>query len=242
MRVRCSARVRQRSGQRLPLGVPGSGSPLVLLVERRREDRRVAAHELGRTRVRASTRPGCACAGSVEEPPSAPSRSSPTSVCARSTTSQADLRRAPLRSSRALRPARRSACGSYARAATGSTSPRSSASAAGPPALAPRSPRASRPLRRAARPAARVRTTRGCARDSSSATSQPAALNPNVVGTRLLQQRSRSHRRRPMRLGELRPARPRARRARPRIRSSARRATSMEAVSMTSWLVAPQWT
>ncbi len=122
--------------------------------------------------------------------------------------------RARLRWSRALRRARRSAIRFVCHGSTGSANPRSSASsrrtsspcspiAASVPA-APPSCTASRSRRNDSRQA----------RASSTATSQPAALSPNVVGTRLLQQRPRRHRRRPVRLGQPREGGRDARRAR----------------------------
>jgi hypothetical protein len=76
---------------------------------------------------------------------------------------------------------------------------------------------------------------------SSTATSQPAAFKPERRRHGLLEHGARRHQRRAVGFGE-----PRQRGGDAvelgRTRSSAPRATSIDAVSMTSWLVAPQWT
>ena len=79
-------------------------------------------------------------------------------------------------------------------------------------------------------------------RASTTASSQPAALSPKVVGKGLLEQRPAGHHA----CRGARPASPAQAAATPsssaRIRPSARLATSIAAVSITSWLVAPRWT
>ena len=181
-RVRRSARERERSGQRLPLGVPRAGCALVLLVERRREDGRV-------TRDETSAGPGedrldrVALVGQRGR--------SASDLFARlvhlglGEEHDVDARSSPARPtwSRALRPARRSGPGSYATAPRARPGGGRRRATAGPPALAPRSRRVCPQLHRAARPGARSAPEPGGCLASSTATSQPAAFNPNVVGT-----------------------------------------------------------
>ena len=183
---------------------------------------------------------GLRLCGSVEEPPFAPSRSSPTSVCAMSTTSSPIFPSTPaVVASAAPSSAIRVRFVCHGR--TGSSQPSSSARSRR--TSGPRSPIAASvptapPSCTASR---RVRTAASPLRDSSSATSQPATLNPNVVGSACC-----SSVRATIGVDRCDSASAARAAASPSssasIRSSARRATSIEAVSMTSWLVAPQWT
>ena len=87
------ARMGEGSGKRIPLGVPGAGRPLVLLLERIRQHGGVAA--ASRAEARASAAPtGFRFWGIVDDAP-APAATSPTSVWARSRTSSAILAAAP---------------------------------------------------------------------------------------------------------------------------------------------------
>ena len=180
------------------------------------------------------------CGIAVEAPPSPPSRTSPTSVCASSSTSRPAFPTAPEAMSRAA-PSSATRTRFVCQGSGGSTRPSSSAkrraiSSPCPP-IAASVPAA--PPSCAARPSSRSPASR--VRDSSTATSQPAALSPNVVGTACCNMV------RPA-IGVSRCSRARTahasvtRSSSPSTSTSARRATSMAAVSMMSWVVAPRCT
>ena len=100
--------------------------------------------------------------------------------------------------------------------------------------------------RQRARRAAELRgepraSSRACARAVTTATSQPAAFEPERRRHRLLEERPRGHRRQPVRLGEPAHAAATPSSSSP-ISPSARRETSIAALSTMSWLVAPKWT
>ena len=123
----------------------------------------------------------------------------------------------------------------------GSERPSSSANAAA--TSSPRSPSAesvpAAPPSCAARPCRRSSVSRPAA--SITATSHPAAFRPKVVGTACCRSvRPTIGVSRCSRARRAHPVRTRATSS--RIRSSARRVTSIAAVSITSWLVAPRWT
>ena len=184
-------------------------------------------------RVPSPRRPGSASEASrTSRPPSLPSRTSPTSVWARSTTSKAILARTPdAVSSAAPSSATRTrfvcqgtvasarpSSAAKRREISGPWSPNAASVPAAPPSCA-------------ARPSSRTRARRALA--SSTATSHPAAFNPNVIGTACC------IRVRPA-IGVSRYVRARAAQASPTrsssasTRPSASRAISIAAVSMMS--------
>ena len=132
----------------------------------------------------------------------------------------------------------RSAC----QGTVGSARPSSPAKSSRP--RAPRSPSAERvpaaPPSSAARP--RSAAHPAAHRRRAPPTSQPAAFSPNVVGTACCSSVRAGHRRVPVRSRERRATRPPRGRDRPGPARARVRATSIAAVSITSWLVAPRCT
>ena len=192
--------------------------------------------------ARASVAPtGLRLCGIVDEPPASPSAASPTSVCASSCTSSAIFA-----AHAGSRPERGAELGDAAPVGV----PREGRN--GQPELARvglehgnppvAEPRERAPPRRRAVPRA-VRDGRGRAhaRAPTTATSQPAAFRPNVVGTACWRSvRAAIGVERCSRASVAQAAATRS--ASPRIVPSAARATSIAAVSTTSWLVAPRCT
>ena len=225
----------------LPLGLPCPNGTLVLLRHRRRARYRPAlAPAAGGERRTAIA--GLRLWGMADDAPrpwAGGSNASPTSSCIMSDTSKATLppRR---RTARGRRKSGRRGCGPSARAAP---APRGQA--------LPRAPRrqaAPAHRMRASVPAAPPAAPRACAygraadrsRASTAATSHPAAFLPNVVGRacwRSVRATIGVDLWRPASSAVRRPG-ARGRRA---TRSRTLRRTSMRAVSMTSWLVAPKW-
>ena len=153
---------------------------------------------------RGSSRPGCACARMVEDPPRpspAGSLTSPTSVCASSTTSSAILPSAPA-SVASADPSAATRTREVCHGSTGSARPRSPATRAHDLGAVRRpARRACRPRRRAARASAVARVEHEPLR-LEHADEPRRGLEPERRRQRLLQQRARDHRRRAVRLGE----------------------------------------
>ena len=202
------------------------------------QDRRVPARLARRTRRRAPTRRGCASGASSRRPPPAPSATSPTSVCERSDDVAPRSCRRPRPPPPVRRPARRSAAGR--RATAPAARPGRARGRRAAPTSSPASPSAASvpaaPPSWAARRSRRIRSRPS--RASISATSQTAHFSPNVVGTACWSSvrpaiavarcaRASSAQRS---AGRVEPAADEA---------SARFETSIAAVSMMSWLVAP---
>ena len=202
-----------------------------------------ASSELGRS-ARALIAPtGLRFCGIADEPPAPPpSRTSRDLRLREQHDVERDLRQHPRGDRRAPRRARRSGRGSCARASSASARPSSlaysraisgpcSPSAASVPAAPPSC---------AASPSSRSSASRE--RASSSGHEPSRRLEPERRRHGLLQERPTGHRRRRggrARAPRTRRRRDRARRARGRAR---RRATSIAAVSITSWVVAPRCT
>ena len=116
----------QQLAQRPPLGVPGAGRALVLLLHRG-EQRRDEPGRLARAASAETAATGLRLCGIAEEPPGAASRTSPTSVCASSVDVARRLRDTP--AGRAERAGQRPRSGvrSVCHGSTGSASPSSAA-------------------------------------------------------------------------------------------------------------------
>ena len=152
--------------------------------------------------------------------------------------------RPPRRPRRARPPGRRcgvrSVCHGQRRFGAGRARRRSGRATAGPP-VAERGQRSRSPAELHGEPR-RAGPRRAAPPTSSSPAIQPAAFSPNVVGSACWSSVRADHERLPMRAGELRAPRPTPPSRSSSSGSSARRATSIAAVSNMSWLVAPRWT
>ena len=181
----------------------------------------------------------CLC-GIVDDPPPRPSRTSPTSVWLSRTTSRATLARAPhVCASAPASAATRARSVCHGSAGAGRSSCAAIASRTAMPRLPSDARLPAAPPSCTARRSRRTTSSRSDA--ASSAIIQPAATRPNVVGTACW-----SSVRPAIGVARCTRASAAAANAAPSTSAvsatSARRATSIIAVSITSWLVAPRCT
>ena len=222
--------------ERLPLGVPARRRRARAPAPSPRAGAPRAAARAARTPAPARRRPGCACAAAPRIRPRRPRPRRPRSARAGRGRGRACPSPRPPRASAApssaTRPravchgssgAPRPSCAASAATTRGPSSPSAASVPAAPPSCTSKRARASP------------------ARASSVASSQPAALSPNVTGRACC-----SSVRPAIGVPACSRASPAQARATPSSSSvtseSARRATSIAAVSSTSWLVAPRWT